>query len=159
MSYPNRGEARETFINLARMTTPPGISIEPSPLTLTQGDDVYALSITSRTSATDSRQIPITQAAVEKAIGASPDANGAALLFTWIVANNAIGMVALTVEQHDELAKYVNSGFSTTIRDNGQKYYYLQRAVPGSEEMAAFAELETQGKILFYTSLQNSFKA
>lgn len=148
-----RGAVRAAFPVLTSLAAPRGFEVDPDPMTITYGDDTYATAMTVRTSSTDSSMIPITGSAIRKAEDACPDANGAALLFGWVGEGGSIGIVALTQAQHERLVGIPAGLFTKTTRDNGETYYYANRAVPGSPEMADYARLEREKEILFLISL------
>lgn len=154
MAELNRGEARATLINIARLAAPRGFDVDPNPLTISHGDDVYAVAMTARSSTTDSNQIPITKSAVEKAVEGSAESKAPALMFAWAQGDGSIGMVALTLAQHEELSA-AKRKFTTTRRENGETYYYAERAQPGSNQMLDYVEMDREKKILFYISMEN----
>lgn len=154
MSDPNRGEVRETAVNIARLAAPRGFDIDPNPLTITHGDDTYAVAMTARSSLTDSKPIPITKSAVKRAVDGCVESNVPALLFAWVHENGSIGLVALTMAQHEELSAS-ESKFSTTRRENGETYYYAERSTPGTNEMLQYVDLARNKKILFCISMEN----
>lgn len=148
-----RGAVRAAFPVLASLAAPRGFEVDPDPMAIIYGDDTYATAMTVRTSLTDSSMIPITGSAIRKAEDACPDSNGAALMFGWTSEGGSIGIVALTQAQHEKLSGVPGGPFTKTIRDNGEAYYYANRAVPGSTEMAEYARLEREREILFSISL------
>lgn len=84
MSKPNSAEARECFLTIARLSAPVGIKIEPKPMTISVGREVFGLGMTARTSTTDGDGMTIKKKVVDDAIEGSSEADRGALLYGWV---------------------------------------------------------------------------
>lgn len=151
-SAPSLNEKRSAILTIARLAAPRQIVFGVDPLEIIANGRVYACTMTTRTSQTDSKSISIAESSVSASRASHPEADDDALIYGWLSNDGSLSVVTLSVEQHDALTEEGHALFSQTQRES-QTFYYLKRALPGTPEMKAYADLADQGKIFFSVAL------
>lgn len=150
----NKSESRSLALLVLKAGAPRGFLVDLDPLNITFGEHEFATVLTARASQTDTPQVSISGAAIERAREASVDADEVALAYFWIEADGSLALVVLSLAQHEALASTKVGGFSTTER-GGEMFRYCRRT-EGAGDFAVFQDLASKKKILFATRFEIS---